>query len=152
MPTARPFHVRAATLGFVAGLRAAMPLAVLAVQGARRGSETPRWLRSGKGRFGFVLGAVGELVGDKLPFTPSRLNVGGLAGRVVNGAAAGTIVARDARGVAWQGALLGAACAVVGAYAGNKLRAAAVEASGAPDPLVAIVEDVLAIGLAFAAA
>jgi uncharacterized membrane protein len=154
MPSARSFRVRAVTLGFAAGLRAATPLAALALRGPRdaRDAGKPAWLRSGKGRFGFTLGALGELVGDKLPFTPSRLSVGGLTGRIANGATAGAIVARDARGSAWLGALLGAGSAVAGAFAGNKLRAAAVEASGAPDPLIALVEDVIAIGLAFAAA
>ena len=91
-------------------------------------------------------------MGDKLPMTPSRLAPGPLFGRVVGGAVAGALVARDVRGSAWTGALLGPGGAVLGSFAGNKLRAKVVKVSGLPDPLVAIVEDAIALGLGLAAA
>jgi uncharacterized membrane protein len=149
MATPRPFVARALTLGVVTGLRAMTPFALLGLRS--QGQAGPRWLRSRGAVIGFAIAAVGEYVGDKLPMTPSRLSPPQLAGRVVNGAAAGFVVARDARASAWTGALLGAAGAVLGSYAGNKLRARAVKASGLPDPLVAVVEDVIALGLGLAA-
>jgi uncharacterized membrane protein len=150
MTAGRPFLVHAFTLGFATGLRAATPLAMLALRGGP--GDRPRWLRSRGGRIGFGLGALVELVGDKLPFTPSRLKPAGLFGRVVNGATVGAVVARDARGSAWAGALVGASSAVLGSLAGNKVRAGVVEASGIADPLIAVVEDAIAIGLSLAAA
>jgi uncharacterized membrane protein len=63
-----------------------------------------------------------------------------------------TMVAREARGPGWEGALIGAGAAVLGSIVGNKLRAAAVKASGLPDPFVAIVEDAIALGMTLMAA
>jgi uncharacterized membrane protein len=149
----RSFALRAVTLGFVTGLRSMTPFALLALR--RDASESrakPRWLRSRGARIGFALAALGEYVGDKLPMTPSRLAPGPLVGRAVSGAMAGALVARDVRGSAWTGALLGAGGAVLGSFAGNKLRAQVVKVSGLPDPFVAIVEDAIALGLGLAAA
>ena len=143
---------RASLLGVVAGMRSQMPFALLAV--AARGGGTAAdgagpagFLRSDRALVGFGLAAVGELVGDKLPFTPSRLDPLPLAGRVVVGGAAGAVVARQAGGPAIRGAAAGAAGSLLGAFGGSRARAAAGRATGVPDPVWGAVEDVLALAI-----
>jgi uncharacterized membrane protein len=80
--------------------------------------------------------AAGELVADKLPSMPSRLERRGLSGRVLSSAFAGHSVAGPA------GAATGAVCALTGAVAGNRARTAV------SSPLAAFAEDWLAISLA----
>ena len=89
----------------------------------------------------FLLAAAGELVGDKLPSTPSRTAPPPLIGRAGSGALVGAaIFASEGRRAAAGGAI-GAAAAVVAAYAGERLRARLGEITDLPDPAVALVED-----------
>ena len=93
----------------------------------------------------------GELIGDKLPMTPSRLERGPKMGRFIIGGLAGAAVAVDA-GRPWAaGALAGIAGAGLGAYGGYHLRRWLGAASGVPDPVIAIGEDAAAIGIGVAA-
>src|SRR4051812_22440420 len=112
----------AAALGFTAGLRTFTPLAAV---------HRHRLL---------VLAAAGELVTDKLPFTPSRLQPPALAGRAASGAIAGGAVAGR------QGAALGAAAALAAAYAGARVR------GKWPGLATALAEDAVAVSVAVAAA
>jgi uncharacterized membrane protein len=97
-----------------------------------------------------VAAAAGELVVDKLPRTPSRLEPAGLAGRLVLGATAAGLFARTRRDPWLPAAAIGAASAIVSAKIGHDVRARL--AQHVPDPAVAIVEDALAFGLAVAGA
>jgi uncharacterized membrane protein len=142
---------RAATLGAVAGMRSQLPLALLALR-AQRQPAAQRVARYGPFpatplRALASLAAVGELIGDKLPSTPSRLDPAPLAARFVLGGFAGGIVSADFGGSRIAGALCGAAGAGLGAFAGYHLRRRAGEASGFPDPLFGAVEDGIAIAL-----
>jgi uncharacterized membrane protein len=96
-----------------------------------------------------ILMEVGELVGDKLPTTPSRTAIPPLLGRAVSGAVVGAAVFLSDGRRATTGVALGSTAAVVAAFAGERLRARTVEKTGFPDPVVAIVEDatVLLVGL-----
>lgn len=144
-------YARAALLGVVAGMRTQLPLALLALAARHdRGHasvSTPRVLRSTPLQVIAGAAAVGELIGDKLPMTPSRLEPGPLAGRFMFGALAGGIVGREAGRSPLAGALLGAAGAGIGAYAGYHVRAGLGRATHLPDPLFGAAEDVVAIGL-----
>jgi uncharacterized membrane protein len=91
--------------------------------------------------------AAGELLADKLPFTPDRINPGPLAVRLASGAACGGAVSALARDSAVQGALLGAAGALAGTFGGYYARKAFRR--NYPDLAVALVEDALAVALAF---
>ncbi len=143
--------LRAGLLGVVAGLRSQLPTAALAA----RDVEPPRGplglLASAGGRRAAYLAAVGEIVADKLPVTPSRMDRGPLVGRIVSGGVAGAVLA-SAAGV--RGARLvlpvatAAAAAYLGSWAGYTARAAVGRATGLPDPAVAVAEDVVAVGLA----
>ncbi|HWN99564.1 MAG TPA: DUF4126 family protein [Blastocatellia bacterium] len=89
--------------------------------------------------------AVGELVADKLPKTPSRTSPVGLIARIVTGGLTGACVGAGGRGGVLLCTLLGALGGVVGCFAGYQARTRLVKALGTPDFYVAVVEDLVAI-------
>jgi uncharacterized membrane protein len=94
----------------------------------------------------FMLGAVGELIADKLPSTPSRLKPPGFIARIVLGALSGAALAASSSQLMALGAVLGAAGGIGGAFAGYEVRTRLVRALGVPDFVIACVEDAVAIG------
>ncbi len=96
-----------------------------------------------------VVMELGELVGDKLPKTPSRSALPPLLGRAASGALVGAAVFVSDGRRATTGAALGSTAAIVAALAGERLRALAAEKTGLLDPVIALAEDatVLLIGL-----
>jgi uncharacterized membrane protein len=131
---------RAAVLGMVTGARTFLAPAALALRG-----------RFGDGRAGkaakFVVPALaaGEIVGDKLPTAPPRVQGPGLIGRVVSGAVSGAVVAGP------RGARVGAACALAATYPSQLLRTTIVQHTPIPDLACAVPEDLLGAALAAAA-
>jgi uncharacterized membrane protein len=144
---------RSATLGFVAGLRSLMPLALLAEHLQEHGPDIADggwaidWLASPGAAVVLGLAALGELIGDKLPSTPSRLDPLPLAGRVVLGGTAGAL-ASLAEG---RSSDVGAAVASVGALAGSvlgySLRKKLTRLVPLRGAIVALGEDMLALAL-----
>lgn len=133
-----PLALRALVLGAVSGGRSASGLAALALS-TPRGSDRLHALASLPGTGVATLAAVGELVADKLPQTPSRLDPPALGARLVAGATvAGALARREGAGVVLP-ALLGTAGALVGTYAGAQWRKA--YASQGPDWQAALAED-----------
>ena len=130
--------VVALALGLVAGLRTFTAPAVLLLA---------RHVRVA-GAIVAVL-AVGELVGDLLPNTPSRTKPMPLAARIVSGAFVGCYVATGTPVVRVAGGVVGLIGAVIGTFAGHSLRLKAISRIGAIP--AAVVEDVVAIGIAVAA-
>jgi uncharacterized membrane protein len=98
----------------------------------------------------FTLLAAGELVADKLPFTPSRLSAGPLAGRLLLGALCGSVLLAVSHQSLLLGAVLGASGGLLGSYLGYTLRRLLVTRAHLPDLVVALVEDAVAIGGALA--
>jgi uncharacterized membrane protein len=97
----------------------------------------------------FSLLAFGELVADKLPFIPSRIQPGPLVVRFLFGAVCGVALCFSA-GAAWlPGALLGGIGGVASAFAGYYLRRELTLGRGLPDVAVALAEDIVAIGGGF---
>jgi uncharacterized membrane protein len=90
--------------------------------------------------------AIGELVADKLPFTPNRTALGPLIGRIVTGALCGAALAVGGGGSLGAGVALGAVGAVAGAFGGYQVRRQLVKGAGLPDFAVALAEDLVAIG------
>ncbi len=88
--------------------------------------------------------AAGEMVADKLPVAPSRTEPPGLVGRTVGAATSGNEVADV------PGAVTATVIAVSATFACHHGRAAVVKA-GMPDPVLAVIEDLLAVALATAA-
>lgn len=97
----------------------------------------------------FTLAAVGELVVDKLPKTPSRTAPPGLIARIVMGGLTGACVATSGGQAPAVGALLGAAGAVAGCFGGYQARKRLVKALGTRDIYIALIEDVITIGGSF---
>jgi uncharacterized membrane protein len=83
----------------------------------------------------------GEMAGDKTPFIPSRTSAGPLLGRILSGALVGSALFVSRRRPGLSGALLGAASALGGVYAVDRLRSAATQGLGLPDPLFGLLED-----------
>lgn len=132
-----------ALLGLAAGHRSMAPLAVLALARPRprRGVALPAAVA--------MLAAV-ELVVDKLPFVPPRTRAFPAVVRALSGALAGAVAAHRARRWAVGGAVIGGAAAVAATELGLRLRLAAEDSM--PPMLAALVEDVLAVSMAFGGA
>ena len=83
----------------------------------------------------------GEMAGDKTPFIPSRTATGPLFGRALSGALVGSALYVSRRRPGLNGALLGAASALGGVYAVDRLRSATTQGLGLPDPIFGLLED-----------
>ena len=150
MPDESTLFVNVATLGVVAGMRSQLPLALLSLAAHQRGSDEqnlPEILTSSKATALLLASAAGEIVVDKLPFTPSRLMPGSLVVRAGIGGIAGALLSRGTTLDPIRGAAIGAVGALVGSFAGYEVRAGLVARTGLPDPLVAVLEDVVAVAL-----
>ena len=88
--------------------------------------------------------ALGELVADQLPTTPSRKLPGPFAGRVLSGGLCGGAVGA-AGGALVMGAIAGIIGAVIGTLGGYAFRARLAAAFGRDLP-AALIEDAMAIG------
>jgi uncharacterized membrane protein len=85
--------------------------------------------------------AAGELVGDKLPFTPARTAPPGLIARLIGGGVTGACVTGGSVG----GALVGIVGALAGTFGGYQARTRLVRALGVPDVVIAVLEDAVTI-------
>jgi uncharacterized membrane protein len=143
--------LRSGLLGVVAGLRSALPAAALAAAGLEPASRPLALIATAGGRRGAYLAAAGEIVVDKLPVTPDRVDTRGLVARVGSGAIAAAVLASAAGargGRLVLPVLAGAGGAFLGSWGGFAARRALVARTGLADPVVATAEDALAIGLA----
>ena len=93
----------------------------------------------------FSLGALAEIIADKLPSTPSRLKPPGLIGRIVFGGLSGACLSLAGSQSIAIGAVLGAVGGVAGAFAGYEVRTRLVKALKVPDLVIALLEDAVAI-------
>ena len=133
-------------LGATAGPRTSAPLATIG-WAARMGwidlqGSPLAFLSSGQAVSVLTPMAIGELVADKLPATPSRTEPVGLAARAVSGAVSGAALAG---GRSPEAALAGAVGSIAATYLGYLVRTKLSKAVGKDWP-VAAVEDVLAFG------
>jgi uncharacterized membrane protein len=133
----------AAILGAATGMRSTVALAALIV---RRSSGLPDVLRHPAVRPIAATADGAELVVDKLPGTPSRLDPPGLVGRRISASLAAAVLARAEH----RGPIPAVLTASVAALAAAKIchDARAALARRLPDPVVAVAEDALAIRLA----
>ncbi len=92
--------------------------------------------------------AIGELITDKLPKTPSRKSPPGFIGRIVTGGLSGA--ALGSSGGSWiVGLIAGVIGAIAGTFGGYEFRTRLVKAAGGKDLPIALLEDVIAIAGAF---
>jgi uncharacterized membrane protein len=123
---------RAAALGTVTGARTFLAPAALALRG-----------RLGKvARFAVPPLALGEIVGDKLPMAPPRVEGPGLVGRVVSAAISGRVSGGS------PGLRAGAAFALAATYPSQALRAGIVKRTPVPDIACAVPEDLIGATIA----
>lgn len=150
--TASMAYLLAFLIGVVAGLRTmTAPAAVSWASYLGRLHLTGTWLAFlGQKWTPWILSllAVGELVADQLPSTPSRTAPLGFGGRIVTGALSGAAVG-TAGGTMLGGALAGIAGAVVGTLGGHSFRAR-LAAAFRNDRPAAFLEDAIAIAAAVA--
>jgi uncharacterized membrane protein len=123
---------RAALAGLACSMRTFSTPAALALRGRFGGAP----------RVATLLAAAGELGLDKLPQATARTAQPALSGRLASGALSGRAVGGE------LGAISGVAAALAGSFAFMHARRLVVEATGLPDPVVAIGEDVLAYAVA----
>jgi uncharacterized membrane protein len=145
--------VLAFAIGIIAGLRSMTPPAAVA-WGSRLG-----WLSLGGTPLAFLGSAaaayvltalmLAELVADKLPKTPSRTRPGPFIARIVTGGLAGAALTAGTGGSLLPGAVLGALGAAAGTLGGYAARTGLVRTLRVPDYVVALAEDVVAVGGAF---
>ena len=147
-----PVILHAFLIGFVSGLRSMMgPTAVS--WAAHLG-----WIDLSGTALAFLgytatpyilsLLAVGELIVDKLPATPSRKAPPGFAGRIVLGSFSGYALTMGLGQSGVVGAVLGGLGAVAGTLGGYEARTRLVRSVGAP-LVIALLEDAVAIILGF---
>src|SRR5947199_5930964 len=139
-------------IGFAAGLRSLTPPAVVA-WAAHLG-----WLNLNDSPLAFMgstiavvifsLLAVGELITDLLPQTPKRTAPVPLGARILMGGLCGACVYAASNQPLVIGAILGAVGGVIGAFTGYEIRRRSVAALHVKDIFVALLEDLVAIGLA----
>lgn len=91
------------------------------------------------------VGALGELISDKLPNTPSRTIAPQFIFRIITGSISGMALGVSG-GVVVGGLVAGALGAVAGTLGGAWLRRRLVVAIGGKDLPIALLEDVVAIG------
>jgi uncharacterized membrane protein len=138
----------AAGIGAVAGLR---PMTVLAVMAwaLRRGCIRPgrsplaRIVSAGASKR-IAEFALSELIADKLPFTPSRLNATPLMSRILSGAICGTVIHGTGKRPLAEGAVLGGLGALAGTITAYHIRQKLNH--DMPDFAAALLEDALALG------
>ena len=141
-------YLLALLIGIIAGLRTmtapamvswAAYLGLLNLNGtwlAFLGNGWTHWI--------LTLLALGELVTDQLPSTPSRKVPVQFGARIVTGAFSGAAIGAGSGALA-GGLLAGIAGAVIGTLAGSAFRTKLAAAFGSDRP-AAIIEDLVAIG------
>lgn len=145
-PEAHAETLKTAGLAAICGLRSIAGPALLS-RAVRRGDiqgleGTPfAALESPKVSAALQLLMVGEMIGDKTPFVPSRTSVPSLLGRALSGALVGAVLFLDAERRPVSGAVLGVLSAVAAAYIGENFRAKGAEKLGVPDPILGLLED-----------
>jgi len=137
-------------LGIASGMRTLTPMAVLcwyAYAGYLPVEGTwAFWTAKLVTAIIFTVLALGELVGDKLPWAPNRIAPGPLVARIVFGGLVSLIVAVTLNGSGSEGIILGVPGVLIGAFASFVLRRDIVVRSGFKDWPVALLEDISAIG------
>ena len=139
-------------IGVVAGLRSLTPPAVVAW------AVHLGWLNLSTSLLAFMgsiiavvifsLLAVFELIADLLSSTPKRTAPAGLTARILMGGLCGACVCAASNQSFILGATLGALGGVIGAFAGYEVRRKLVTALNIKDIFIALLEDLVTIGLA----
>lgn len=90
--------------------------------------------------------AIGELVNDKLPKTPSRLIPPQFIARIVTGALCGLAIGLSRNGM-FVGLVAGIIGALAGTFGGAKARSLLAKTFGRDLPAALLLEDAIAVGI-----
>ena len=139
------------TLGTLAGMRSASAPAIVSHILSRHkikafSSSKLGFMQSSKVAGVLKVMAIGELVGDKLPNTPNRIEPVGVVFRCLSGSLAGATIYRATGNSPYLGALLGAVAAFGSTYGSFYLRKGTATKTKFIDPVIGAIEDVLIIG------
>jgi len=137
-------------LGICVGLRSLTPPAAVSWAAALY------WIDLGRSRLFFLTTkpvvamltvlAIAELIADKLPFAADRTDAAGLFARIVLGGLSGACIAVAGAQRPSLGVIMGIVGALIGCFAGFQARTRLVKALNAPGFVIAILEDLLAVG------
>jgi uncharacterized membrane protein len=139
-------------IGFVAGLRTMTAPAVVAwavhlgwinLHGSHLNFMGSMWTVTL-----FTLAALGEYIVDTLPGTPARTSPPALTARICTAMLTGACVGFAGGAAPLVGGAVGALGAVAGAFGGYETRKRLVRALNVRDLMIAIPEDLIAVGLA----
>ena len=140
-------------IGFAAGLRSLTPPAIVA-WAAHLG-----WLNLSNTALAFMgsiiavivfsLLALFELFADLQPSTPKRTAPVPLGARILTGALCGACICAATNQSLIVGAILGGVGGIIGAFAGYEIRRRLVTALNVKDIFIALLEDLVTIGLAY---
>ncbi|WP_266364330.1 DUF4126 family protein [Tellurirhabdus rosea] len=150
-------YAKAFGLGIIAGMRSFVAPALLSHKlvrtiPAKEPSEPIHYFVQPQASLALKVLAGGEILADKIPNVPDRTVAPEFGFRVASGAACGAIVSQTEGAAVPAGAAAGGLGAVIGTLAFFRLRQWLDEEVGLPDPLVALVEDALAIGIGWSIA
>src|SRR5713226_3461859 len=142
--------VLAFAIGVIAGLRALTAPTVVS-WAARLGwlnlqNSWCAFLGYAAAPYIFTVLAIAELVNDKLPKTPSRKAPPSFAIRIVMGAFSGAALCAGVSQSAALGAVAGGLGSVAGTLGGYEARTRLVRAFSAAGLVIALLEDVVAVG------
>ena len=137
-----------AAMGAVSGLRSFTGPAIVSEAAnlkLLKLDKTPlAFLASGNAAKTSIALAIGELIADKLPFTPDRTRIPSLMARFVAGAVAGAAIAgKRKRNDQIAAAIVGGTAALAAAYAGEQYR----KHVKLPKFVAALLEDTVAVGV-----
>jgi uncharacterized membrane protein len=146
-------YLLALGIGFVAGLRtftapAAVSWALRLGTFTLNGSPLS-FMGSKAAVVVLTLLALFEYVYDLSPKAPSRTDPSSLIARIISGGLCGACLFVSAGQSGIAGALLGGIGGLIGAFAGYNARRKLVEKLRVKDAMIAVPEDLLAIGLAW---
>ena len=146
-------YLQAARLGAVAGMRSMIAINVLSDHLAKSDpkalQDTPlALLKTPAASTALKAAAAGELLADKMPFTPARITPPPLLWRVMWGALLGAALTMDKRRPnPLPAALIGGVAALLTTYLAYFVRKQAGQRLRIPDPMLGAAEDALAVAL-----
>jgi len=138
-------------IGALAGLRSASAPAIVSHilshhHSGRLKNSKLGFMQSDAAAVTLKILAAGEMVVDKMPFTPDRIKPASIAFRCLSGALAGASISKATGGKIGAGALFGAAAALTSTYVSFLLRKTTVKTTGVLDPIIGALEDALVLG------
>lgn len=140
-------------IGFVAGLRAVTALMVVSWAACFNWLDVRHTWAAFLGHtvtaVVITLLAVGELVADQRPTTPSRTEPASFAFRIFCGAFSGAALAAGANMSAVLGIVCGCVGAIAGTLGGHRARTGLVRSLQVRDRTIALPEDLIAVGGGF---